>query len=210
MRRYDEYTSAAHIYQASKTLNVSRWAGEARLALAVELVQQSGSDPSLSSSLLLPFCQNFVSTLSQYLDKLQTLIYAHLLSILAPRVLAQHETPSFKQHKLFKQDPRTLVAHLAKRALVSEQNKGGCIKQRVLTHGQRALTHGRLSSVLLPSAAPQAIGDELFELDKMTPHAPGFEDRLKHIMQVWYQLSSAQHSSAQLISRTQVRVTRRL
>ena len=48
----------------------------------------------------------------------------NLLNILAPRVMLPHETPSLKPTKLYKQDPRAFVAHLAKETLVRQRDSG--------------------------------------------------------------------------------------
>lgn len=82
---------------------------------------------------LLP--QHFSSSLSQYLDKFALLICAHLLAILAPRALLPHETPSSKPHKLYKQDPRALVTHMAQTTMVgasseSDARMGGSCSSR--------------------------------------------------------------------------------
>jgi hypothetical protein len=62
-----------------------------------------------------PLIQRFTSSLAQYLDKHAILLYGHLLSVLPERHVAPHVTPSLKVRRLFVEDPRALVRHLAKR-----------------------------------------------------------------------------------------------
>ena len=78
--------------------------------------------------------------------QLQTVVYSHLLTIVAPRSLAAHENPSRKQSKLFRSDPQALVRHLSRRA--------------------------------------NEINNQLYEFVHMPMHAPGWENKIKHILEV--------------------------
>jgi len=78
--------------------------------------------------------------------QLQTVVYSHLLTIVAPRSLAPHEHPSSKQSQLFRSDPQALVRHLSRRA--------------------------------------NEINNQLYEFVHMPMHAPGWENKIKHIREV--------------------------
>jgi len=78
--------------------------------------------------------------------QLQTVVYSHLLTIVAPRSLAAHENPSSKQSKLFRSDPQSLVRHLSRRA--------------------------------------NEINNQLYEFVHMPMHAPGWENKMRHILEV--------------------------
>jgi hypothetical protein len=78
--------------------------------------------------------------------QLQTVVYSHLLTIVAPRSLAAHVNPSSKQSKLFRSDPQALVRHLSRRA--------------------------------------NEINNQLYEFVHLPMHAPGWENKMKHILEV--------------------------
>lgn len=96
--------------------------------------------------------------------QLQTVVYSHLLTIVAPRSLAPHEHPTSRQSKLFRSDPQALLRHLSRRA--------------------------------------NEINNALYDFVHMPMHGPGWEHKLKHILEVRTQKANRhwQLTQTQLLS----------